>query len=246
VATEAFRNLRTAIHFSGLKRGKQVILSTSSFPGEGKTTVSANLATVLAQAGSRILLVGCDMRKPTLHKMFGRTQGSGLTELLAGDAQLAETIFQTDVPGLDFVGGGAIPPNPAELLGSEQMSDFIEQVKERYDHIILDAPPFLAVSDGALLSRLANMVLVVMEAGRVPTKVLRHLSESLKSCDAPVAGVVLNDKAGRAASYYGGYGYGQYGYGYGYSYGANENEAVQPSWAQRLLARMKKKNTDVK
>jgi tyrosine-protein kinase Etk/Wzc len=178
--------------------------------------------------------------------MFGRTQGSGLTELLAGDAQLAETIFQTDVPGLDFVGGGAIPPNPAELLGSEQMSDFIEQVKERYDHIILDAPPFLAVSDGALLSRLANMVLVVMEAGRVPTKVLRHLSESLKSCDAPVAGVVLNDKAGRAASYYGGYGYGQYGYGYGYSYGANENEAVQPSWAQRLLARMKKKNTDVK
>ncbi len=219
-AAEAFRSLRTALHFAaGGDREKKIHLVTSAFPGEGKTTVAANLAETMAQTGARVLLVGCDLRRPTLHTIFDFPRSPGLTEVLVGDAGLEESIHSTGINALDYIGSGAIPPNPAELLGSDKMRELLDDLRERYDTILLDAAPLLAVTDTALLTRVADQVAVVMEAGAVPLKAAQRLQEMLRSAQAPVAGLILNDKSGKVAEsyrYYGKYGYRyQYGYGYG-------------------------------
>ena len=205
---------------------------TSAFPGEGKTTISANLAVTLAQTGSRVLLVGCDLRKPTLHTIFDYPRSPGLTEILVGDADPEASIHSTGINRLDYISSGAIPPNPAELLGSEKMRGLLAELRRRYDTILLDAAPLLAVTDSAILTPLADQVAVVIEAGGVPRKAAQRLQEILQSTHAPVAGLVLNDKAGKVAETYR---YGKYGYryGYGYGYGVQEEEG-----RKGLLARV--------
>lgn len=224
---EAFRALRTAIHFSS-RQSKQVILVTSSFPGEGKTTVSANLAETLSQTGAKVLLIGCDLRRPTLHTVFDRAKTPGLTEYLVGDAGLEQIIHQTGTHSLDFISAGTIPPNPAELLGSEAMKTLLDKFREDYDTIILDAPPMLAVTDASLLTAFSDQVVMVLEAGGVKIKPARRVVELLHAANANIAGIALNDKTGKGSEYY--------GYGY-YSSDSGEEPGGKRSLISRLFKR---------
>jgi tyrosine-protein kinase Etk/Wzc len=226
VVSEAFRALRTSLHFSAINREKKIMLITSTFPAEGKSIISANLAYILSQTGARVLIVDCDLRRSSLHEKFGHSKTPGLSELLTGDVTFAEAKRNTGIPGLDLISSGTNPPNPSELLGSEPMRRFLLTQRENYDHIVIDAPPVLAVSDAPVLTAISDLVVLVMEAGRVPIKVAQHMRETLSTIQAPVAGLVMNDKTGKGESYgyYGGryYRYGKgkrYGYGYGYGYG---------------------------
>lgn len=241
-AAEAFRSLRTALHFSALGREKKVLLVTSAFPSEGKTTISGNLAVTLAQTGNRVLLVGCDLRKPTLQDMFGGADSAGLTEVLVGDAKAEDVIKPTGLFQLDFLPAGAVPPNPAELLESDRMKNLIGDLREQYDVILLDAPPILAVTDATVLTSLAEQVVWVLMVGGVSIKAARRVKEIMDSIKAPLVGFVLNDKNQQGQGYYGSgrYGtYGRYGYGYGYGYGYYQQEpAVEnPGLVGRLLGR---------
>ena len=224
--SEAFRSLRTSVHFSAISTDKKVMLITSSFPGEGKTTIISNLAVTLAQAGSRVLIIDCDMRRPSLHKVFRTEKVPGLSEILAGDSSVEETLIATPISGLDFIPAGTSPPNPSELLSSKQFQDLLELFKTRYDHILLDAPPVLAVTDAPLLTTAADLMILVLETERVPLKTAQRTMEMLDMVKAPIAGVVLNDKTGQAQRYgYYGNKYYSYSYGYGYSYYGEKEEA---------------------
>jgi len=234
---EAFRALRTSIHFSAIKRDKKILLLTSTFPGEGKSVISANLANAFAQTGARVLIVDCDLRRSSLHEKMGHSKVPGLAELLTGDTTFDAARHNTGVSGFDLITAGTTPPNPAELLGSESMHSFLEAIRNSYDHIIIDAPPVLAVTDAPVLTSMADMVLVVMEAGRVPLKAAQRMREMLDAVQAPVVGLVVNDKTGSGESYghYGGkyYRY-QYGYGYGY-YGEEENKSKKATFWKKWM-----------
>ncbi|MGB5219243.1 MAG: polysaccharide biosynthesis tyrosine autokinase [Smithella sp.] len=231
LASEAFRSLRTSLHFSAINKDKKTMLFTSSFPKEGKSTVSSNTALVLAQTGARVLIVDCDLRRSSLHEKFGYTKSPGLSEVLTRDVTIEQAINKTATPGLDLLCAGTTPPNPSELLGSEQMRQLLINQRENYDFIIIDAPPVLAVTDAPVLTMVTDVVVLVMEAGRVPIKAAQHMKEILGRLNAPIAGIVMNDKTGKGEAYtyynrnyYGkAYGYrGGYGYGYGYGYYSDE------------------------
>lgn len=216
---EAFRSLRTSIHFSAINRDKKVLITTSTFPGEGKTTISANMAIVLAQTGARVLVLDADMRRPSLHSKFGHTKVPGLSEVLAGDMPLAAVLHDTGIPNLSLLTAGTTPPNPSELLGSEKMAQLLASLRKEYDHIIIDAPPVLAVTDAPLLTSCCDMVTIVLETERVPVKAAQRMAEMLANVNAPVGGIVINDKSGASMERYGYYGRSRSGYGYGYGYG---------------------------
>ena len=230
-AAEAFRSLRTSLHFSCVNRDNTVLLVTSTFPGEGKTTVSANLAETLAQTGARVLLIGCDLRRPTLHTIFEQAKTPGLTELLVGDVTVDQVIHKTGIHKLDFISAGTTPPNPAELLGGSVLRELLQELRKDYETIVLDAPPMLAVTDSSILTTLSDVVVVVLEAGGVKIKAAKRLAELLEEAHAPAAGFVLNDKDGKVYEYYGSYG-GQYGYGY---YSSEDDE---PRGKKSLLSRI--------
>ncbi len=233
---EAFRSLRTALHFSSLDRDAKVLLVTSAFPAEGKSTVSANLGILLTQNNARVLLVDCDLRRPSLHTKFSHSKVPGLTEIISGAASLAGAIHSTGVERLDFVSAGTIPPNPAELLGSDAMRRFLEEARGQYDRIILDAAPVLAVTDTAVLSSLADQGLVVMEMERVPAKAAQRMRDILHATGMRVSGFVFNDKKNHGQAY--GYDYyGYYGYGYNAYYGEEQASAKGQSWWRKLLKR---------
>lgn len=204
-SVEAFRALRTNLNFTIAKQKHKIILVTSSLPGEGKSTVSGNLAAVISQTGAKVLLVGCDLRRPTLGNVFGIKNEPGLVNLLVEEDQGA--LRRIDQPRLDVMPSGAIPPNPAELLDSDRFRQFLRQARERYEYVVLDAPPVLPVTDTQILVPLVDLVLVVLEPGRLPEKLALQMVESLRSVNAPIAGVVLNDKSGKGARYAGSYSY---------------------------------------
>lgn len=231
VAAEAFRSLRTGLHFAAVRQQQKVIMVTSTFPGEGKTTISANFAETLAQNGSKVLLIGGDLRRPTLHKIFNFPNVPGLTELIAGDCELNKIVHRTSVSKLDVLSAGTSPPNPAELLGSERMLKLLSFLQNGYDYIIIDAPPVLAVSDTSIMVALCDAMVVVIETGRVPQKAIRRVQEILAGVGAPIVGMVMNDKTGKAERY------GSYGsyYGYGSAYGEEEGAAVKKQWWKRFI-----------
>ena len=236
--SEAFRSLRTSVHFSAISADKKVILITSSFPGEGKTTIISNLAVTLSQAGSRVLIIDCDMRRPSLHKVFRREKIPGLSEILAGDVSIEETLINTPANGLDFIPAGTSPPNPSELLSSKQFQDLLEHFKLTYDNILLDAPPVLAVTDAPLLTTAADIMILVLETERVPLKTAQRTMEMLDMVKAPIAGIVLNDKTGQAQRYgYYGNKYYSYSYGYGYSYYGEKDDTKKASKKKKGLLR---------
>ena len=217
---EAFRALRTGIHYATAREKRKILLVTSSLPDEGKTTVSANLALVLAQTGSRVLLVGCDLRRPGLYDMFHTPKTPGLSDLLTGSAK--DCCHRIPGTTLDLISAGTVPPNPAELLGSERMEKFLDYVRGRYDYVVLDAPPVLPVTDAQVLASLVDDVIVILEPCRVPRKAAQRMAENLRAVEAKIIGVALNDKSGKGFKYYGNYGY----YGHKY-YGGYYGESLR-------------------
>jgi polysaccharide biosynthesis transport protein len=189
-AVEAYRNLRTNVQFLGIERTMRSIQVTSTRPGEGKTTTAANLAIVLSQTGANVVLVDADLRKPDLHRMFAIDGSNGLTNNLAGDPM--ELTIQRITDQLWVIVGGPVPPNPSELLSGRRMDAFAEELARRFDYVVIDSAPLLAVSDAAALSRHVDGVLLVAQAKRVSLPQLREGLATLDRVGAPLLGIVLN------------------------------------------------------
>ncbi len=212
-AVEIYRGLRTNVQFLGLDRALRVIQVTSSLPGEGKTTTATNLAVVLAQAGSRTLLVDADLRKPRIHEVFAAAPSPGLTELLLGED--VRMVVHDVGDGLHIVTAGAVPPNPSEMLSTPRVAATVADLAADYDYVILDSAPLLPVADSVALARVVDGVLVVTQANRVSARDVRGAFERLERVGARPIGVVLNRARGGGTE-------AGYGYGYGYSYRPTE------------------------
>ena len=207
-AAEAYRALRTSILLSSYGAPLKVILVTSALPQEGKTTISANSALVLAQRGGRVLLVDADLRRPGIDKLFGLRSRGGLSTLISGSDKIEDVIVPfTDVPNLWILPAGPIPPQPAELLGSTVMKDHIARWRNEFDHVIIDTPPCLSVTDAVVLSPEADRIILVARAGKTTKIALRRACDLLLQVNARVMGIVLNALNMRSAEgyyYYGG------------------------------------------
>ncbi len=190
---ESYRQVRTHLQFAKLGTVPRVVLVSSSAPGEGKSTTVANLAIAVAQNGRKVLLIDADLRKPSLDRLFGVKGQPGLSELLTARVTLANAIQRTVVENLSIMVCGAIPPNPAEVLGSEKMRTLIDQVKSEYDVVLLDSSPVLAVTDPAVLATLSDGVIIVVSAGKTSLEELQRSQELMESVGGRVLGVVLNN-----------------------------------------------------
>jgi len=210
---EAFRQLRTNLQFVELTAGSRSIVFTSSVPDEGKSTTTANLALTLAAAGSTVALVEGDLRRPKVADYLGLEGAVGLTDVLIGQAELDDVLQPWGDGTMQVLACGTIPPNPSELLASDAMRVVLAELATRFDHILVDAPPLLPVTDAAILSRLVGGVVVVVGAKRVHRDGLRRALESLASVDARILGTVVNRLPTKGPDAQG------YGYGYGYGYG---------------------------
>ncbi len=190
---ESYRALRTSLLLSNLGAPPKVIMVTSARPQEGKTTTSINTAIVLAQKGVRVLLVDADLRRPSIHKTLGMGPRSGLSNVLTGSATLQQTITTSSIlPNLFIMPAGMPPPNPAELLASSNMRDLIAELRELYDHIVIDTPPTLSVTDAVVLSPRADATILVIRSGQTTKQALRRARDILMQVNAHVAGVLLN------------------------------------------------------
>jgi capsular exopolysaccharide synthesis family protein len=214
---EAYRNVRSALIFSGaLKKGSTVCF-TSAVPREGKTTTCLNMSVSLAQAGSRLLLVDADMRRGELHKFFGLEGGRGLSDLLSGNSKPESLIQRTGIPNLDLIATGPFPPNPSELLLKPEFQSFLEYAKRSYDFILFDCPPVMAVSESAVMASLVDSTLFVVWAGQTSRKLSQMSVRILRERGANLVGCVLNNlEFGRVGYYYYSTYYGYYDYDYRY------------------------------
>jgi capsular exopolysaccharide synthesis family protein len=191
---ESFRSLRTSILLSSAVKRPNIILFTSPMPQEGKTTTCVNIAIVLAQRGGKVLLVDTDLRRPSMHSIFGLPNLVGLSNVLADLEDIESAVQQFhSVPNLFILTSGPIPPHPAELLGSERMQQLLERFRTEYDQVILDSSPINLVTDPAVLSPHTDAVLLVVRAGMTSKNVLRHARDHLLQINAPLRGVVVND-----------------------------------------------------
>ncbi|MCU0509088.1 MAG: polysaccharide biosynthesis tyrosine autokinase [Anaerolineae bacterium] len=192
--TEAYRTLRTNIQFSSVDKPIKTLLVTSSSPGEGKSTTTANLAVVMAQTGQQVIVVDTDLRRPVLHKVFEVPNNAGLTTaLLAGEGVDIESHLQpTEIDHLSVLTSGPIPPNPSELLGSHRMTNLVAALSQHADLVIFDSPPVLAVTDAAVLARQVDGVLLVADAGRTKEHALTSAAAELEKTGGNVLGVALN------------------------------------------------------
>ena len=192
-SSEAYRVLRTNVTFvSAEQRALQVICITSPGPGEGKSTTAANLAITLAQQGAHTLLVDADLRRPHVHRSFNLVQEPGLTDILIGTSAAREAIRPNVIQGLDVLPGGALPPNPSELLGSEAMRRLLGELRAQYDTIIFDTPPALAVTDATVLGTNADAVILVLRAGETDATAAQRAVEAFRRVQTRLAGAVLN------------------------------------------------------
>ena len=210
--SEALRSLRTALLLSRSGSPPKVILVTSPAEGEGKSTVSVNLATVFAQTGSKVLLVEADMRRPGLSRRFLLNSKPGLSNLLSGSTQNAQIKGFSGVESLDVLPAGSIPPYPSELLSSARMRELIRHWSEIYDFILIDSPPALAVTDAAILSRLADVTLLITRYAQSTRKSVERAYKSLQFDELSKVGVVLNGISRKSGSYGEYYGYNGNGY----------------------------------
>jgi capsular exopolysaccharide synthesis family protein len=190
---ESYRALRTSILLSSFGAPPKVILVTSALPQDGKTTVSMNSAVVLAQRGSRVLLVDADLRRPGISKALGLKASGGLSTILSGVDNVENVLVPfADLPNLQVIPAGPIPPNPVELLGSSVMKNLIARWRDEFDHIIFDTPPCLSVTDSVVLSVVADRVILVARSGRTPKAAVRRAAEVLLQINASIMGIVLN------------------------------------------------------
>jgi capsular exopolysaccharide synthesis family protein len=214
--SESYRSLRTALSLSSA-REIRVIAVTSAVAGEGKTATASNLAVVLAQLGRPVLIVDCDLRKPRLHQVFHVSNRLGLVNQLTATADPEAVILPTEVPNLWVVPSGPTPPNPSELLASERMRDWLRTMRERFDYVIVDTPPALAVTDATLVGALADGVVLTLRSHKVTREEARICRDRLRQADIKVLGAVLN----RYRSFQAGV---AKGYKYYEAYEADENE----------------------
>ena len=214
-ASESYRGIRTSLLFSSADRPPKIILISSAGPSEGKTLTSTNLAITMAQAGSRVVIVDCDMRKPKVHKMFGIGRDKGMSSVLVSNELenvLQDVIIHSEIPNLDVIPCGPIPPNPSEIIGSQKMSRIMEKLQEKYDRIIVDSPPITAVTDSTVLAKFVDGVMLVVHAGVTPRQVVKTGLEQIQGVDANILGAVLNDvDTGKESYYYYQYYYYYYG-----------------------------------
>jgi capsular exopolysaccharide synthesis family protein len=209
---EAYRHLRTSLLFSSAGKPPQSILVTSSQPSEGKTTTAINTAVTLAQADADVVIVDCDLRRPRLHSYFDLENSQGLTNYLSGERN-TEHLIKTcrELPRLKVITSGPIPPNPAELLSSNEMKNLLQFLRGRYKHVIIDSPPAISFTDAAILSTLVDGVVIVAMAGKSSIHLMRRFKHRLGNIGARIYGVVLNGiKAGSMEYDYYGTGYYEY------------------------------------
>ena len=207
-AAEAYRVIRTSVQFAQAGKELQTIALTSCTPNEGKSTTIANLAVVLTQAGKRVLLIDCDMRNPTVHKNFNLSNKVGLSSCISMGTALSDAVQKTSIEGLYALTGGVIPPNPSELLGSEQMKNLLQRAKEQYDYVLIDTPPVMPVTDALIVSRFVDGMILVIASAEVKVEMARDVKKQLVNAGANILGVVLN----KVRSEHHGYGYGYYYY----------------------------------
>lgn len=211
VAAEALRSLRTALHFGQMDARNNVLMLTGPAPGLGKSFVSANLAAIVAMSGQRVALVDCDLRRGHIHDYFSVARDGGVSDFVSRAALLDDILKPTPIDGLTFVSTGTVPPNPAELLLSKQFEELLRELSSRYDMVILDTPPVLAVTDAVVIGRHAGTTLLVLKSGEHHLRAIDDTVKRLMTAGIAVRGTVFN-QVGR-------HGQGRYGYKYGYSYG---------------------------
>ena len=212
--SESYRSLRTALQFSTDQGVPRSLLITSAMPSEGKSTTTMVLAQYFAQLGKRVLVIDCDLRNPTLHKIFGVENNLGLSNFLAGAGKPMEMIRDTDTPGLMYMPTGPLPPNPAELLMASKMMSLLTVATQKFDLVLLDGPPIMGLADAPILSNIAQGTLLVVHAGETRVAMIRNALKRLQAARAHVVGGLLTHFQSQHAGE--GYGYGGYGY---YPYG---------------------------
>lgn len=205
---EAFKALRTNLNFVSVNSSLKKLVITSAIPNEGKSSVAVNLAVTLAETGSKVLIVDCDLRKPILHKYLklGKTNSKGVTGILSGESTIDDSVvFFRDIK-ISVLVAGAIPPNPAELLGSKKMKELIKALETRFDYIIFDTPPVSVVTDSAVLTQFTDGVLLVIRQNLATIEQVKLAKKSLESVNANIVGAVLNNfntaKSGKNSGYY--------------------------------------------
>jgi len=210
-SSEHIRSVRTSLLFMSADKPLKTIALTSSFPLEGKSTLVSNIAIAMAQNDSKTIIIDADLRRGRLHSTFNVKREKGITNLITNQYLLDEVIQKTEVNNLDIIVRGPVPPNPAELLGSSKMKSIIEELKTRYDRIIIDTPPIIPVTDPLVISKLVDGVIVVVKIGKVSRESVRKSKEKLQSVNANILGVILNDldfaNQGYGYNYYSSYYY---------------------------------------
>ena len=225
---EAYRHLRTSILLSTAGRAPKTLLVTSSVPAEGKTTTVVNTAAVLAQTGAQVLVIDADMRRPRLHHVFGLNNNDGLSAILSSDMTEADVLSKINKfrdSNIYLLSSGAIPPNPAELLGSAQMKRLLDIVGQTFNYIVIDSPPIASFTDGVLISSLVDGVLLVVHGGKTSRQVVKRTRQMLHEIGAKIIGVVLNKADVRSSDYH----YHHYGYKGYYSRAEERNSGVESS-----------------
>ncbi len=211
IAIESLRSLRTSLHFVFLEAPNNIILITGPSPGVGKSFVAMNLAAVLADAGKKILLIDGDLRKGYLNQHFGIAREQGLSELITNTITLDVAIHKIPVANFDFIATGTLPTNPSEVVLLERFGIFLESISQHYDHVIIDSSPILAVTDAAIIGRMAGITLMVVRAGQHPMRELEQSIKRLLQAGVSINGIVFNDVPASSSSYHGKYVY-QYSY----------------------------------
>jgi polysaccharide biosynthesis transport protein len=207
---EAFRGLRTSVLLSSAKHPPRSLLVTSALPGEGKTTVSINLAVSLAQLGKRVLLIDCDLRRPSIHEAFDLQRDEGVVNYLTGQRDWRELAARNGTAHLDVLPCGPVPPDPAELLSSDAMQALVREATDEYDFVVIDSPPILNVADSRILATHVDGVVLVINGGVTTRDMVQRAQAQANEVGANVIGVVLNNVDARGDSY-GYYGYKGYG-----------------------------------
>lgn len=215
LSVESLRSLRTSLHFALLDAPNNILMISGPSPQLGKSFVSVNLAAVIAAAGQRVLLVDGDMRRGYLNEYFGMPRDGGLSELIAGQREADQVIQASGINGFDYVTTGELPPNPSELLLHPRFEAFLKDVSQRYDYVLIDSPPVMAVTDAAIIGRLAGATLLLARFAATPLRELEHSAKRLQQAGVMVKGVLLN-RVETSSGY--GYSYG-YKYAYAYKYG---------------------------
>ncbi|MDC4455734.1 polysaccharide biosynthesis tyrosine autokinase [Acinetobacter baumannii] len=216
IAIESLRSIRTAIHFALTSAKNNIIMIAGPSPEVGKSFISTNLATIFAQGNKRVLLIDADMRRGYIHKYFDVDVKPGLSELLSGQADLSQVLHKTQVANLDVITRGKSPTNPSEMLSSTQFKDLLEKFQTQYDHIIIDTPPVLAVTDGIIISQYTGVNLIVARYAKSHMKELELTINRFEQAGVKVNGFILNDIQHTSGS--------SYGYNYAYTYKAQKED----------------------